>query len=677
MIMLLVISTIVDLAVTVYYLSQGTTVVFQNIYYFTIVLASYWYKWRGALLSSALSATYLCLCFYFDPQVDPALQAIVRSVIFILIAMVVAYLSTRLENERKRYHAIFSKANSGMATVLMDDHRILEANRRFHEITGEETVEGKSLELFFKEKDIAKLSESNSSAEGFSDVEMKICSRLGGERTCLVSGSSLGSHEFLLSLSDVSNRKKMEESLQESEEKFREIFNLANDAIYLNELGLNFELGTFKDVNQAACRMLGYSHEEMLRMTFNDFVTHSQQPISEERWRHLIKEGTVRFEDLYRRADGNVIPVEVNALLVKIAGHPMALTLVRDIAERKHIEEEQRLREETMRLVLTSAPFPLMITNWDGTYILDANSQAMMAFGLDIGQGEQVADLFVEKIELATVMDILTKQGSLDGMEVSLYGKDGDRQWHVLSARTISYPGEERLLLATYDITKRRVMEEALHEVNLKLGILNSITRHDITNQMTVLNGFIELGKQREKDPTLVSYFEKMSRAAINVQGQIAFTKDYQDMGVKAPLWVPIGQQTTVAFAILHPPGVMIEDATEGVEILADQLVEKVPYNLIDNSIRHGEHVTNIKMSAEPVGDAMLIVYQDDGMGITEKDREHLFEKGFGKNTGLGLFLVREILTITGIAINENGRAGQGVRFEMLVPAGAWRHSST
>ena len=144
-------------------------------------------------------------------------------------------------------------------------------------------------------------------------------------------------------------------------------------------------------------------------------------------------------------------------------------------------------------------------------------------------------------------------------------------------------------------------------------------------------------------------------------------------MGLKTAIWASVGRQTADALDLLDPTGVTLEDATDGVEVLADQLAEKVPYNLIDNSLRHGEHVTHIKLSAEQRGDSMLIVYQDDGVGINVNDRVHLFEKGFGKNSGLGLFIVREILAITGITIEENGQAGQGVRFEVLVPAGAWR----
>jgi signal transduction histidine kinase len=225
------------------------------------------------------------------------------------------------------------------------------------------------------------------------------------------------------------------------------------------------------------------------------------------------------------------------------------------------------------------------------------------------------------------------------------------------------------------DITERKRAEDALRQANIKLGILSTITRHDINNQMMALNGFLELVKLREKDPNLATYLEKMSRVAANVVEQITFTKTYQELGVHAPAWASVGRRINDAFSMLNPPGVMLEDKSDGVEVLTDPMADKVSYNLIDNSMRHGGHITRIKMSAEQVGDSMLIVYEDDGVGISAEDKMRLFQKGFGKNTGYGLFLIREILAITGITITEKGQAGKGVRFEMLVPPGAWRRT--
>ncbi|MCX6690328.1 MAG: HAMP domain-containing sensor histidine kinase [Methanoregula sp.] len=109
-------------------------------------------------------------------------------------------------------------------------------------------------------------------------------------------------------------------------------------------------------------------------------------------------------------------------------------------------------------------------------------------------------------------------------------------------------------------------------------------------------------------------------------------------------------------------------------EIFADLLFEKVFYNLIDNALRYGgADMKMIRFSSRESDSGLTIVCEDDGVGITAEDKKRLFTRGFGKNTGLGLFLSREILAITGITITENGTSGKGARFEITVPKGMWR----
>lgn len=102
-------------------------------------------------------------------------------------------------------------------------------------------------------------------------------------------------------------------------------------------------------------------------------------------------------------------------------------------------------------------------------------------------------------------------------------------------------------------------------------------------------------------------------------------------------------------------------------------MLEKVFFNLLDNSIRHGETVSKIRVSAHSQGDNLIIVWEDNGVGIVEDEKDHIFDRGYGKNTGLGMFLAREILSLTDIAIIENGTAGKGARFEMSIPRESYR----
>ena len=109
-------------------------------------------------------------------------------------------------------------------------------------------------------------------------------------------------------------------------------------------------------------------------------------------------------------------------------------------------------------------------------------------------------------------------------------------------------------------------------------------------------------------------------------------------------------------------------------EVSADPLFEKVFYNLIDNALRHGgKNLSAITFSCERSGTGCRIICEDDGVGVPEENKNRIFEQGFGSNTGLGLFLSKEILGITDISITENGTPGKGARFEILVPEGRFR----
>ena len=108
----------------------------------------------------------------------------------------------------------------------------------------------------------------------------------------------------------------------------------------------------------------------------------------------------------------------------------------------------------------------------------------------------------------------------------------------------------------------------------------------------------------------------------------------------------------------------------------ADPALEKALGQLLDNAIRHGEHVTRIRISVQEKDGGALLVVEDDGTGIPAVNKPRLFERGFGKRTGWGLFLASEILALTGMTIAETGEPGKGARFEIRIPAGCYRNES-
>ncbi|MFA4860450.1 CHASE4 domain-containing protein [Methanoregula sp.] len=224
------------------------------------------------------------------------------------------------------------------------------------------------------------------------------------------------------------------------------------------------------------------------------------------------------------------------------------------------------------------------------------------------------------------------------------------------------------------DITLRKQAEQALVMANKKLNLLSITTRHDILTQLTALRTYIELSREQVKDETVLDFIENAENIAKTINRQICFTRDYQGMGDKKPVWQNV---CTSIIAISHtlPLGsVKIRVGFSDLEVYADPMFEKVFYNLIDNTLRHGGKKRSVMtFSCERSGTGCVIICEDDGIGVPDENKNRIFEQGFGSNTGLGLFLSKEILDITDISITENGIPGKGARFEILVPEGRFR----
>ena len=237
------------------------------------------------------------------------------------------------------------------------------------------------------------------------------------------------------------------------------------------------------------------------------------------------------------------------------------------------------------------------------------------------------------------------------------------------------YQAKRKLELASMT-EELRISEESLRVTVKKLNLLSSITRHDILNQVTALTTYLELARINTSDEKTARYLLESERIADVIYRQISFTRDYEEMGVSAPVWQDVADEICKAASAHHLGKVRLTVDLERLEIFADPLFEKIFYNLIDNALRYGgEQLSVIRISAKEVPGGLHLTCEDDGEGIRFEEKERIFRKGFGKHTGFGLFLVQEILSITGMTITENGIPGQGARFVIMVPEGAFRYA--
>jgi PAS domain S-box-containing protein len=238
--------------------------------------------------------------------------------------------------------------------------------------------------------------------------------------------------------------------------------------------------------------------------------------------------------------------------------------------------------------------------------------------------------------------------------------------------------GSSGYLFLFRDITERKQGEIALAEANKKIGLLTSITHHDLANKLLAVSSYHELSRGLATDPRQKEYLDKEKMAVDAMTDQIAFTREYQRLGTDLPAWQNVGAAASRAKNQVDLKEVSVTGSTGPLEVYADPMLEKVFYNLFDNAMKYGgATLSEITLFSHQSGDDWVIVVEDNGAGINREDKARLFEHGFGRNTGLGLFLSREILAITGISVRETSGTGKGARFEILVPAGKFRDDNS
>jgi ABC-type amino acid transport substrate-binding protein len=215
--------------------------------------------------------------------------------------------------------------------------------------------------------------------------------------------------------------------------------------------------------------------------------------------------------------------------------------------------------------------------------------------------------------------------------------------------------------------------ENALRQARKKLNLLNTLTFQDIQTGVFSLAGYVELATAAGCSETAGKYLEKGRKILQSVENSLHFAKNYQDMGISQPTWQNVNYVFINAVSHLDFSRISRTVNLEDLEIYADPLLEKVFYNIMDNVLRHGTGATMVTLQFQEVPDGVTILIEDNGPGFPAADKEKIFEREYTGKSWSGLFLAREILSITGITIRESGTKGTGARFEITVPKGEYR----
>ena len=211
----------------------------------------------------------------------------------------------------------------------------------------------------------------------------------------------------------------------------------------------------------------------------------------------------------------------------------------------------------------------------------------------------------------------LARKGVAGPFEFRLVTLHSSIIWVQVSGKSLAEkPGGSGFHGVIADIHERKRVEDALRHATKQIILLNSITRHDILNGITNLRLSLELIKNEPLNEKLLHYVEQQEKTIAQIQHQINFTKYYQNIGVRPPKWKDIGERFNSAAATLPLGNVTIAVDMKKTEVFSDDLIERVLANLIENTLEHGIKATSIRFFSQTQGRDLLLVYEDDGVGI-------------------------------------------------------------
>jgi signal transduction histidine kinase len=217
---------------------------------------------------------------------------------------------------------------------------------------------------------------------------------------------------------------------------------------------------------------------------------------------------------------------------------------------------------------------------------------------------------------------------------------------------------------------RRMLVEDAkkINSLNEKLRVVGSLTRHDVRNKLSALNVHIYLLKKKAKDnPELAQHIQGMELASKQIVELLEFARVYEKLGAEQLSFIDVGDCIAKACELADLKNNELINECRGLTVMADSLLRQLLYNLIDNTLRHGQNSTKIRFYYEEESTIKLI-YEDNGVGITDECKAFLFEERNGAGIGHGLYLVKRICETYEWGISETGKPGQGVQFVICIP---------
>ncbi len=533
----------------------------------------------------------------------------------------------------------------------------------------------------------------------------------------------IAGHERILAVvRDVTERRRAEAKLKESESSYRGIFNATDDAIFIHDA----ESGAILDVSRAMCEMYGYSHEEALGLSVGDLSPGESpytMPHAREKVRKAFEEGPQRFEWRAKRKNGEFFWVDVHLKRAAIGGQERILAVVRDITEGKQAEEELASAKSFLDTVVDMSPFAMWVSDAEGTVIRTNRSLRETLELTDeqiVGRYNVLTDTNLEtRGVMPVVRDVFEKHEPARfsipwrAAEAGTAAFDGARDLYIDVSMFPILDAEGELMHVVcqwVDITERKRVEEAARKAQ---DALLEHQRHETERVQVELDKAREQLVSQTRLATIGQVAASIAHEVRNPLGAVRNAAYY--LKRHAPTENPripeylgiIDQEIAAANRVISDMMEMARskvpvkehvDLSETVQAVFDQvgpgegmrcrlsldrapfavyadpgLLRQVMANLLTNAIQVMGDEGTITVEARRHADHDAIMVRDGGPGVSAEHRDRLFEPLFttkAKGTGLGLTICRQIIERHGGTIDLSDHEGPGAAFCIRLPRG-------
>jgi PAS domain S-box-containing protein len=490
---------------------------------------------------------------------------------------------------------------------------------------------------------------------------------------------------------DVTERKRFEEALRDSEERYRLLFESTPQPIWV----YNEDTLAFLAVNEAATRTYGFTRDEFLSMTIYDIRPREDIPtlmikndpndlVISSPWRHKTK-------------DGNTIYVEISSHPVVFDGKNSRLVIVNDVTERKLLDEKQQrlhtsLQQSAMewRQTFNAIDFPVLIVDLEGV-VKRSNLAAEQIVGIEaekiVGATlHQLGDSQLWK-KAAQLLETIRDVGAPVTQEV----KDDatGRTWAITLYHINEFGSAgERAILIAHDITKRVELEASLRQSEMMslLGSLVAGVAHEVRNPLFGISSILDAFETRFSDRTEYLRYtnvlrDEIGRLTILMEELLEYGKPFRGELYLVSMEEMISRSIRACLPAAEVAQInlesRIEDSLPQIRIDRRRL-SKVFVNLIENAIQHSPAKSSVTIEVSKVVDGnhewVQCAIKDSGAGILAEDIPKIFEPFFSKRrggTGLGLAIAQRIMQEHGGKLiagnNPEGGACMIARFPIPV----------